>query len=121
MAISRARCAIAGELRPVITPVRIPMMLASLIPAPSWALNTFISATLPSGNAWRQTVPGVRVPSASIRNSRTLRARRITAGGNFVSRMGTERSDQEVGSEELQSPQVVDVQNAFELSVRIHD
>src|SRR6202046_4514123 len=65
----------------------MPMMLASLIPAPSCGSKTFISARLLSGKVCRQTTPGVRVPSTSIRRTRIGFARRITLGGYFISRI----------------------------------
>src|SRR6202795_5332335 len=117
MEASRARRAVAGDSRPVIRPVRIPMMLASFKPAPSWALKTFISATLPSGNACKQTSPFVSVPSTSTRSTLMLRARRRAFEGNLISRNAIFSHS----SKQLQGPEVVDVHDAFEAAGAVHD
>jgi hypothetical protein len=53
-------------------------------PAPSCALNTFISAAAPApATASKQTPPSVSVPSTSIRNSLIFFARFTTLAGNF--------------------------------------
>src|SRR5579863_5515043 len=131
MEASRARRAVAGESRPVISPVRMPMMLASLIPAPSCALKTFISATLPSGNPCRQTTRGVIVPSTSISRTRTFLARRIACAGNLISRIGISGKPQldndekyltrtGRGLEQLERPQVVEVNHPLEAPRVVH-
>src|SRR5271156_1359212 len=117
MPISRARRVVAGESRPVISPVRMPMMPASLIPAPSCGSKTFISATLLSGNVCRQTTPGVRVPSTSIKRTRIGFARRKTFGGYLISRIAICTHP----LEQLKSPEVVDVEDAFEAAGGIDD
>ena len=83
---SSARLATAGERRPVMKPVWMPIVFASERPCPSFALKIFISDTLPAPDPSaavpeiRQTPPSVRVPSTSMRKSLIFRARARTSG-----------------------------------------
>src|SRR5271165_6957230 len=83
---SCARRSSAGLSRPVMQPVLMPAVCASVKPCPSCASNVLISSALPSGCESSATPPSVIVPSTSISSSLIFAARFLRAGVIFGTR-----------------------------------
>src|SRR5689334_18003149 len=110
MPSSAARWATAGELRPERMPVRSPARCASTIPSPSRMWNAL--ASLPSARS--RTVPSVITPSTSVSTSLRLRQRAARRSDFIPVPPGP-------GSHHLRLPEVVEVDDALDPLLGVHD
>src|ERR1700683_310675 len=79
-----ARSSVAGETRPLMTPVTSPFHESHCSAMPSWVSKPLVSTMAPDGSGTPNTFPSVRTPSTSMRSMRMLAAVSFSADMFFM-------------------------------------